>query len=68
MPAPVAGPVVATPTRGIIGDAVTINIPNSNGSYTSVVLVRQDGGYIGPQGEFYPGRPTVEQLRALYGT
>ncbi|MDD5730809.1 MAG: DUF6515 family protein [Candidatus Omnitrophica bacterium] len=44
-----------------------INVPNSNGSYTPVKLVKVDTGYIGPQGEFYQDHPTVEQLRALYG-
>ena len=46
---------------------VTINVPNSNGSYTPVTLVKKDNGYIGPQGEYYSANPTVEQLKALYG-
>jgi len=46
---------------------VTINVPNSNGSYIPITLVEQNGGYFGPQGEYYPGHPTVEQLRVLYG-
>lgn len=49
------------------GETVSINIPNSNGSFTVVTLVKQKDGYIGPQGEYYPGRPTVEQLKVLYG-
>jgi len=49
------------------GDQITINVPNSNGSYTPVTLVKYGSGYIGPQGEYYPGNPTVEQLKALYG-
>lgn len=48
-------------------EAVTINIPNSNGGYTAVKLARYKDGYKGPQGEYYPGHPTVDQLRALYG-
>jgi hypothetical protein len=48
-------------------DTVTINVPNSNGSYTSITLVKRDNGYFGPQGEYYPDHPTVDQLRALYG-
>ena len=24
-------------------------------------------GFVGPQGEYYPGHPTVEQLKILYG-
>ena len=51
----------------VSGETITIYIPNSQGSYVPVVLAKQDNGYIGPQGEFYPGNPTVEQLRLLYG-
>jgi hypothetical protein len=51
-----------------VSDETTmVNIPNSNGSYTPVTLVKQKDGYIGPQGEYYPGHPTVDQLRVLYG-
>jgi hypothetical protein len=46
---------------------VTINIPNAGGGFTSVKLVKVKDGYKGPQGEFYPGHPTVDELRALYG-
>lgn len=56
-----------TPQQTFSGETVTINIPNSNGSYTPVTLVRRGNGYVGPQGEYYSGRPTVDQLRALYG-
>ena len=45
---------------------VVINIPNSNGSYTPVVLQKSGDGYVGPQGEYYPGHPTVGQLKVLY--
>ncbi len=61
----VAPPVVAT--EPLPQETITINVPNANGSYTSVKLVRRDNGYVGPQGEFYPGHPTVDQLKALYG-
>ena len=47
--------------------SVVINIPNSNGSYTPVTLWKSFDGYVGPQGEYYTGRPTVEQLKVLYG-
>ena len=56
--------VVPAPDRQ---QKITINIPNSRGSYTPVVLVRHGDGYLGPQGEYYSGQPSVEQLRALYG-
>ncbi len=48
-------------------ETVTINIPNSRGGYTAVVLRRAGYGYVGPQGEYYSESPTVEQLRVLYG-
>ena len=49
------------------GEAIIINVPNANGSYTPVQLIKIDKGYLGPQGEYYPDHPTVEQLIALYG-
>ncbi len=48
-------------------DSVTINIPDSKGGYIPVTLKKVSNGYIGPQGEYYSGHPTVEQLKALYG-
>ncbi len=48
------------------GVKVIINVPNSNGSYTPVTLIKQKDGCIGPQGEYYPGHPTVKQLKFLY--
>jgi hypothetical protein len=50
-----------------IGDTVTVYIPNANGRFTPVNLIKSKNGYSGPQGEFYPNHPTVAQLRALYG-
>jgi len=56
-----------TQPQKISGETVTINVPNSNGSYTPVTLVKQKDGYLGLQGEYYPGHPTIEQLKVLYG-
>ena len=64
----VPAPVVNSPARFVAAETVVINIPNVNGSYTPVRLVKTDSGYIGPQGELYLNRPTVDQLRVLYGT
>ncbi len=50
-----------------LADTVNVSVPNSKGGFTAVKLVKRDGGYIGPQGEFYAGHPTVDQLKALYG-
>jgi len=63
----VAAPTVVIPQQKSSGETVVINVPNSDGSYTPVTLTKYGDGYIGPQGEYYPGRPTVEQLKVLYG-
>jgi hypothetical protein len=58
----------AAPAKASAGDgAVTINIPNAGGGFTAVKLTKYKDGYKGPQGEFYPNHPTVEELKALYG-
>ena len=60
---PAAVPVVVqSPVSSYI-----VNIPNSDGTFTAVKLVKQDNGYVGPQGEYYSSHPTVEQLKVLYG-
>jgi hypothetical protein len=59
-------PAVTQP-QVISGETVVINIPNASGGYTPVTVTKYKTGYIGPQGEYYEGHPTVEQLRALYG-
>ncbi len=55
------------PSSSVPGESIIVNVPNENGSFTEVKLVKYKKGYLGPQGEFYPGHPTVDQLRALYG-
>jgi hypothetical protein len=47
-------------------DTFTVNVPNSNGSYTPITIRRSGNGYVGPQGEFYAAFPSVAQLRAMY--
>jgi len=44
-----------------------VNVPNSNGSYTSVKIKKKADGFVGPQGEYYPKFPKVEQLQVMYG-
>lgn len=58
---------VVVPAPVLPDGTVTVNILNPDGSYTAVKLVKHGDGYTGPQGEYYPGHPTVEQLKALYG-
>jgi hypothetical protein len=58
---------VSTPEPSAVAATAVVNVPNANGSYTAVPLTRQGQGYVGPQGEYYPEHPTVEQLKVLYG-
>ena len=46
----------------------TINIPGSQGRYVPLTFKRQGTGFIGPQGEYYPQFPSVEELKIVYGT
>jgi len=62
----VTAPTVMQPNV-ISGQSVVISIPNINGGYTPVTLTQYKTGYIGPQGEYYEGHPSVEQLKVLYG-
>ncbi|MCX5697242.1 MAG: hypothetical protein NTU54_04665 [Candidatus Omnitrophica bacterium] len=62
----VTAPAVTQP-KEILGETVVINVPNSGGGYTPVTLIKYKTGYIGPQGEYYEGHPTVKQLRVFYG-
>lgn len=45
----------------------TINIPNAKGGYTAVTLRRSGQGFTGPQGEYYPEFPRIDQLKVMYG-
>jgi hypothetical protein len=64
-PAPVI--VAQQPTATYSGDMVTVNVPNSTGGYSAVVLKRYGNGYIGPQGEYYDRIPSTAQLQVMYG-
>lgn len=48
-------------------NTTVINIANSNGSTTPVVLHRSGNQWIGPRGEAYNNLPTEAQLRPVYG-
>jgi hypothetical protein len=48
-------------------NTVTVNVVNSNGSITPVVLRIQGNVYVGPKGEQYMSLPTPEQLKPVYG-
>ena len=55
--------------QSVRNDATTtvVNITNSNGSITPVILRRSGNMWIGPKGEQYMSMPTVEQLKPVYG-
>jgi hypothetical protein len=65
--APVTSPAATGQQKSASADTVTVGVPNSKGGFSSVKLIKHKEGYLGPQGEFYAGHPTVDQLRALYG-
>lgn len=48
-------------------DFVTVNVTNSNGSFSRVRLQREGIGYLGMRGEFYDHLPTEDELRPVYG-
>jgi hypothetical protein len=48
-------------------NTVMVNVTNTNGSITQVMLIKQGPGYIGPRGEYYETLPTENQLRPVYG-
>jgi hypothetical protein len=48
-------------------NTMVVNITNSNGSVTPVILRRSGNMWIGPKGEQYMSVPTVEQLKPVYG-
>ena len=47
-------------------DTITIDVPAGEG-HVPVKLVRHENGYVGPNGEFYPTEPTVDELKPIYG-
>ncbi len=61
-------PVVSKEPAKTDDGTVHVQIHKKNGQGTvDVILTRRDNGYVGPQGEFYPGMPTPSQLAEVYG-
>jgi len=52
---------------GIVTGIYSVNIPNTDGTYTEVTLKKTKDGFIGPQGELYRKFPAVQQLKVMYG-
>ena len=61
-----ANTTATVPAATTESDTFDIQIPNGNGSFTLVRLVKTKDGFLGPQGEFYPDHPTIEQLKERY--
>ncbi|MFH1717411.1 MAG: hypothetical protein ABIF19_08685 [Planctomycetota bacterium] len=49
------------------GEKIIVEVHNSNGSVTQVVLKKKGDAYIGPKGERYEELPDEEQLKPVYG-
>jgi hypothetical protein len=48
-------------------NTTVVNITNSNGSVTPVIMRRSGNMWVGPKGEQYLSIPTPEQLKPVYG-
>jgi tetratricopeptide (TPR) repeat protein len=51
-----------------LSNSFTINVPNSQGGYTAIVLRKCGDGFKGPQEKYFSEFPSVAQLQATYGT
>jgi len=52
----------------VASSTATLYVPKRTGEgFVSVTLKKLDGGYLGPQGEFYPAMPPVTLLTEMYG-
>jgi hypothetical protein len=59
---------VAVPAPEPQASTITVYAPKKDGDgFTPVTLKKIDGGYLGPQGEFYPLMPSVAHLAEMYG-
>ncbi len=59
---------VAVPAPEPAGSTITLYVPKKTADgYTPVTLKKIDGGFLGPQGEFYPVVPPVALLTEMYG-
>jgi hypothetical protein len=50
-----------------VASTVIVNVHNSNGSMTPVVIRKVGNQYVGPKGEYYTTLPTEAQLKIPYG-
>lgn len=65
---PVEPSTVVVNTPAPQGSTVTIYAPKKDADgYVPVTLKKIEGGFLGPQGEFYPTMPRVSLLTEMYG-
>jgi uncharacterized protein YcfJ len=57
----------AKPEKQDSANIVTVNVTNSNGSFTPVKLTKSCDNYTGPRGEVYDHLPTEAELKPVYG-
>ena len=63
-----AAPAAPAPISVAATSGFTLYVPKRTGEgFVSVELQKLDGGFLGPQGEFYPTMPPVELLTEMYG-
>jgi hypothetical protein len=61
-------PKVAVPAPVAEASKVTLYVPKKDADgFTPVTLKKIEGGFLGPQGEFYPTMPRVSLLTEMYG-
>lgn len=54
--------------QNVRSDVFFLHVPNKDRTgFTRVTLRRYEGGFLGPQGEFYPLVPSVAHLTEMYG-
>lgn len=52
---------------GAENGSVVVWVSKRDGTEAPVMLIVAEGGYVGPEGEFYSSMPTARQLEAVYG-
>lgn len=50
-----------------IGTSYAVNVPNSQGGYTTITITKVRGGFMGQNGETYTDFPSIEELQKAYG-
>jgi len=59
--------IIAKAPKTVNGDeAIIVSIRDDAGDYIEIPLTRFGKGFHGPQGEYYPAFPPIEQLREMY--